>query len=74
MLQTLVRDFRPIHLGVGLFGNFCFVVGSVLFFETFKAWHTLAVWLFVLGSAGMFLGSVGELAKSVFEARERKGG
>ncbi|MBO0903454.1 YrhK family protein [Jiella sonneratiae] len=72
MLQTIVRDYAWIHLGIGLFGNFCFVVGSVLFFETFKAWHTLAVWLFVAGSAGMFLGSLGELAKSLYERREKR--
>ena len=55
MIQTLVRDFEWIHLGIGLFGNFCFVVGSVLFFKSFEAWYTLAVWLFVVGSTGMFV-------------------
>ncbi len=49
MLQTLVRDYSWIHLGIGLFGNFCFVVGSILFFKTFDSYYTLGVWLFVLG-------------------------
>ena len=61
MIQTLVRDFGWIHLGIGLFGNFCFVVGSILFFKTFEAWYTVAVWLFVVGSTGMFVGSLGQL-------------
>ncbi|MEE2951130.1 MAG: YrhK family protein [Pseudomonadota bacterium] len=72
MIQTLVRDFGWIHLGIGLFGNFCFVVGSILFFKTFEAWYTVAVWLFVVGSSGMFVGSLGELAKSLYEAREKR--
>lgn len=74
MIQTLVRDFEWIHLGIGLFGNFCFVVGSVLFFKSFEAWYTLAVWLFVVGSTGMFVGSLGQLAKTLYEARETRMG
>ncbi|MCQ0989840.1 YrhK family protein [Jiella marina] len=72
MIQTLVRDYSWIHLGIGLFGNFCFVVGSVLFFKTFESLYTLAVWLFVAGSTGMFLGSLGELAKSLYERHEKR--
>jgi hypothetical protein len=40
-------------------GNLLFVIGSVMFF--FKQVETGAIWLFVLGSAGMLTGSVGEL-------------
>ncbi|MCB8836506.1 YrhK family protein [Aurantimonas sp. VKM B-3413] len=72
MLQALVRDYSWIHLGLGLIGNFCFVVGSVLFFKTFDAWYTTGVWLFVIGSIGMFVGSLGELAKSLYERREKR--
>lgn len=72
MLQKLVRDYSWIHLCIGLFGNFCFVVGSVLFFKTFESYYTLGVWLFVVGSTGMFLGSLGELAKSLYERREKR--
>ncbi|HDZ73329.1 YrhK family protein [Aurantimonas sp. C2-6-R+9] len=72
MIQTLVRDYGHIHLGIGLLGNFLFVVGSVLFFKTFEAWYTVAVWMFVLGSTGMFLGSVGQLLKTLYEAEERR--
>lgn len=72
MLQTLVRDYSWIHLGIGLTGNFCFVVGSVLFFKMFDAYYTLGVWLFLVGSFGMFLGSLGEVAKSLYEKREKR--
>ncbi|MEF2551062.1 YrhK family protein [Aurantimonas sp. A2-1-M11] len=72
MLQTLVRDFGYIHLGIGLSGNLLFVIGSVLFFKAFEAWYTLAVWMFVIGSTGMFLGSLGELARTIYEAREKR--
>ncbi|ORE97178.1 YrhK family protein [Aurantimonas sp. 22II-16-19i] len=71
MLKTLVRDYSWIHLGIGLFGNFCFVVGSVLFFKIFETYYTLGVWLFVVGSTGMFLGSLGGLAKSLYERHEK---
>ena len=72
MLQILVRDFGYIHLGIGLVGNLLFVIGSVLFFKAFEAWYTVAVWLFVVGSAGMFVGSLGQMAKSLYEAREKR--
>ncbi|MBP0614691.1 YrhK family protein [Jiella mangrovi] len=73
MIQALVRDYAWIHLAIGLFGNFCFVVGSVMFFKMFDAYYTLGVWLFLVGSLGMFLGSLGELAKSIYEKRETRG-
>ena len=72
MLQTLVREFPYIHKGIGLVGNTCFFVGSVLFFKMFRDYYTFAVWLFVIGSFGMLLGTVGEIVKTIFEARERR--
>ena len=72
MLQALVRDFPYIHTSIGLFGNLLFFLGSILFFKTFETWHTLAVWMFVVGSAGMLLGSCGQILKSIYEARERR--
>ncbi len=72
MLQTLVRDYAYIHMAVGLFGNLLFFLGSILFFKTFGAWYSVAVWMFVTGSAGMLFGSCGQIVKSVYEARERR--
>jgi len=48
-----------VHSGLGLFGNALFVIGSVMFF--WESVKTLGIWLFVFGSLGMLLGSVGEL-------------
>jgi hypothetical protein len=57
--SRFVRDFPWIHLGIGLVGNLAFVVGSVMFF--YDGLATAAIWVFVVASAGMFVGSVGEL-------------
>ncbi|WP_206453331.1 YrhK family protein [Aurantimonas marina] len=72
MLRTLVNDYFYIHLGIGLAGNLLFVIGSILFFKAFEAWYTVAVWMFVGGSSGMFLGSLGQLFKTIYEAEERR--
>ena len=58
-IGTALREFPWVHLGLGLFGNTLFVVGSVMFFWT--STKNVAIWLFVFGSLGMLLGSVGEL-------------
>ena len=72
MLRTLVHDYPYIHLGLGLIGNVCFLIGSVLFFQQFSAWYDTAVWLFVIGSAGMLIGAVGKAAKFMYEWAERR--
>lgn len=56
-LHLLVCDYEWIHLCLGLIGNLAFVVGSFLFFSA--STKTVALWLFVVGSIGMLLGSVG---------------
>ncbi|MBR0553382.1 YrhK family protein [Stakelama marina] len=71
-MKTLIRDYPYIHLAIGLLGNLCFLVGSVLFFKQFEAWHTTAVWLFVAGSAGMLLGALGKAATDIINARENR--
>ena len=56
-LRALARNFSWVHLGLGLFGNVTFVVGSVLFlWESTKLAGTV---LFIVGSTGMLIGSVG---------------
>lgn len=64
---TVLREFPWVHLGIGLVGNALFVVGSVLFF--WESVMTLAIWVFVIGSLGMFLGSVGEILVRVEKHR-----
>lgn len=64
---TVLREFPWVHLGIGLVGNALFVIGSVLFF--WKSVMTLAIWAFVVGSLGMFLGSVGEILVRVEKHR-----
>ena len=71
-LGAVLGDFPWVHLGLGLFGNTLFVVGSVLFF--WESTNTLGVWLFVFGSSGMLLGSVGELLVRIEKKRRRHGG
>ena len=70
-IGTTLRDFPWVHLGLGLIGNTLFVVGSVMFFS--DSVKTLAIWLFVLGSLGMLIGSVGELLVRVEKRRRGDG-
>ena len=56
-LRALAHRFEAVHMLLGLFGNTAFFVGSIFFF--WKSWETAGVWLFVFGSAGMLIGSVG---------------
>jgi hypothetical protein len=57
--RYLLQDFPFIHLVIGGFGNTAFLVGSVFFL--FPSLERVALWLFVLGSVGMFAGTVGEV-------------
>ena len=56
-VREFVTEFQWIHDAVGNFGNLCFVVGSVFFlWNSLKIW---GVWLFIFGSFGMMVGSMG---------------
>lgn len=56
-VQRFVTNYEWIHTGIGLLGNTAFLVGSVFFlFESLKRAGT---WLFIAGSFGMLLGSLG---------------
>ncbi len=58
MLRAFVKDYEWVHIGIGLFGNLLFFVGSVFFI-----WSLLepaGVWLFIIGSFAMLIGSLGE--------------
>lgn len=73
-LELAVREYRHCHLAIGVVGNTLFLIGSVLFFKIFETWQTFAVWLFVIGSALMLLGALGEVAKAIYEKHERDKG
>lgn len=57
-LGKALNEFPWIHLGLGLIGNASFFIGSIFFF--WEATKTEGIWLFVIGSLGMLLGSLGE--------------
>lgn len=58
VITGFIRDFRWIHLGLGLLGNLAFFVGSIFFL--WESWMRVGTWLFIGGSAGMLIGSIGE--------------
>lgn len=51
--------FPWVHLGIGLVGGLTFFVGSI-FFLWEGALQLAGVWLFIIGSFGMVLGSLGQ--------------
>lgn len=55
--QELIRHYSWIHTTLGLIGNTCFFIGSILFLLEF---HDIAVWLYISGSFGMLVGSLGD--------------
>ncbi|MDG4812522.1 YrhK family protein [Hydrogenovibrio sp. 3SP14C1] len=66
-LRILVQDYGWIHISLGLFGNTMFFIGSVLFLPSFEIYRTLAVWLFIVGSFFMLIGSVGRLLVDLWD-------
>ena len=57
-ISAVIHDFPWIHRVLGLIGNAAFFVGSILFF--YEALKTAGIWLFVIGSFFMLVGSAGE--------------
>lgn len=58
-ISRFVTDFPWIHTGLGLLGNFSFFVGSICFLWSGLI-QEVGVWLFIVGSAGMLIGSLGD--------------
>ena len=52
-----MKDYEWIHICLGLFGNLLFFVGSIFFL--WESWKTVGVWLFIIGSFLMLVGSIG---------------
>ena len=67
-LVLLIEDYPWIHLGIGIAGNAAFLVGSVFFL--YANLKTPGTWLFIAGSGGMLIGSLGEAVAKL--ARRRK--
>ncbi len=65
-LHTLVNDYGWIHTGTGMLGNLTFVIGSVFFLPHFSSLQTSGVWLFIIGSALMLVGAVGDLLVKLY--------
>ncbi len=57
-IQEFVTNYQWIHTSLGLIGNLSFLVGSIFFL--WSSTQTLGVWLFIIGSAGMLIGSLGD--------------
>lgn len=67
-VEEVVQDYEWFHTMLGVIGNVAFFVGSIFFlFESLK---TAGVWLFIVGSFGMLIGSLGRIA--VRRARRRR--
>lgn len=71
-LKVLVQDYRWIHLSLGLLGNITFFVGSVMFLPRLEQYKLFGVWLFIIGSFLMLLGSLGRLLVDIWEEEEGK--
>lgn len=56
-LREFFDDFEWIHIFLGLIGNLTFFVGSIFFF--YEPLKTAGIWLFVIGSFLMMVGSIG---------------
>lgn len=66
-IKILVQDYGWIHLGLGLFGNAAFFVGSIMFLPPFEPYRTVGVWLFIVGAFFMMIGSLGRLLVDIWE-------
>lgn len=58
VVKEAVRDYEDVHTGLGIVGNVSFFIGSVFFL--FEGLKTAGVWLFIIGSFGMMVGSIGQ--------------
>lgn len=68
--RLVIRRYEGIHLTLGILGNTCFFVGSILFL--FPPWKDPGVWLFIFGSAGMLIGSLGRAIVRYEERRQER--
>lgn len=56
-LRRFLERFAWLQTSIGLLGNLSFFVGSILFL--WESSQLVGTWLFIVGSLGMLLGSLG---------------
>ncbi|WP_225741702.1 YrhK family protein [Halospina sp. K52047b] len=66
-IKVLVQDYSWVHLTLGLLGNLTFFIGSALFLPSLEAYKVLGVWLFIIGSFLMLIGSIGRFLVDIWE-------
>ena len=69
LLNTCIKEYTWIHTSIGLLGNICFIIGSVLFMRQNQS---LGIWFFIAGSTGMLIGNAGNAAAMYVQQRWRR--
>jgi len=67
-IRRYAHDVPWVHMGVALFGNIAFVIGSLFFLS--PALTRAGTWLFVVASWGLLVGVIGEILAR-YEAKQR---
>lgn len=70
LLEKFVGEYHWIHTSIGLTGNVCFIIGSLLFMS--PATKQTAIWFFLAGSTGMLIGNLGNAVAMELDRRWRK--
>ncbi len=78
VVRTFAQENFWVHTGIGIVGNSSFFVATILW--KVGSFMELAIWLFIIGSAGMLIGSIGtafarwerDLYRKKQEAREQQ--
>ncbi|EKF73833.1 hypothetical protein A11A3_11508 [Alcanivorax hongdengensis A-11-3] len=70
--RALIHQYQWFHVSMGLIGNTTFVIGSVFFL--WEDWQRAGTWLFIIGSVGMLLGSIGSAIVTYERDRGRQPG
>ncbi len=68
-IQEFVTTYQWIHTSLGILGNLTFFIGSIFFL--WESTRTMGTWLFIVGSAGMLIGSLGHLLVMIEEKKKR---
>lgn len=70
-LRKLIDHYRWVHTAIGLAGHLCFISGTIAFILGAKS---VGNWLFLSGTSGMFIGSLGSAIVMEEQRRERRTG